>query len=128
VRRAPEFILHKAVADFLRVALPDDVMWLHIPNGGSRTKAEAGKLKAMGVKPGAPDFLLLAEGAHYAIELKAKNGRLSDAQDQWAGEFTSIGGEYVECRSLEAVEAALRSWGFPLRATLNPGGGWRRAA
>jgi hypothetical protein len=31
---------------------------VHIPNGGSRHKAEASKFKAMGMKPGFPDLFL----------------------------------------------------------------------
>lgn len=33
-----------------------ELRWLyHVPNGGSRGPAEAGRFKAMGVKPGVPD-------------------------------------------------------------------------
>ncbi len=64
----------------------------HIPNGGTRNRAEAGKLKAMGVKAGVPDiFLPVARGAYHGcfIELKrpADRGRsvgiVSDKQLEW---------------------------------------------
>lgn len=61
--------------------------WMfHCPNGGGRSKAEGGILKAMGVKPGVPDFMLPFASIQYkglAIELKASNGKLTDEQRAW---------------------------------------------
>ena len=37
---------------------PELKLLFHIPNGGSRNKAEAANLKAQGVKPGVPDLCL----------------------------------------------------------------------
>lgn len=54
-----------------------------IPNGGQRHIAVAKKLKAEGVKAGVPDiFLPVPRGNAHGlyIELKAKGGRVSDAQ------------------------------------------------
>ena len=59
----------------------------HIPNGGSRGKAEAGRFRAMGVKSGVPDlFLPVARGGYHGlfIELKrTKGGRVSQEQEFW---------------------------------------------
>lgn len=59
----------------------------HIPNGGSRHKAEAGKLKAMGVKNGFPDLFLPIRRSNWNglfIELKRiKGGIVSDDQKDW---------------------------------------------
>lgn len=59
----------------------------HIPNGGSRNKAEAARLKAQGVRAGVPDICLpAARGCYHGlyIELKRrKGGRVSEAQRQW---------------------------------------------
>ena len=54
-----EFALQCAAADFLSWALPDNIPFTHLPMGGKRDKATAGKLKAMGVNPGWPDFEIL---------------------------------------------------------------------
>lgn len=61
--------------------------WIfHCPNGGGRSKSESGILKAMGVKPGIPDFMLPFQSGAYiglGIELKSSEGRLSDDQRKW---------------------------------------------
>lgn len=61
-----------------------ELMFLfHIPNGGSRNKAEAAKLKRMGVKPGVPDLFLPAPRAIYTglfIEMKRVGGDLENEQ------------------------------------------------
>lgn len=55
----------------------------HIPNGGSRNKKEAVRLKRMGVLAGVSDLHLPAARAGYHglyIEMKYENGRLSESQ------------------------------------------------
>ena len=79
-RARPEQALHRAAAQFLDVALPDDAVWFHPPNGGARTKAEAGIFRALGVKAGVPDLVIVYRGRLIAIELKAPRGRLTAAQ------------------------------------------------
>ena len=60
----------KSVAKHLDLIGAD---WFHCPNGGSRNKIEAGKLKAMGVKKGVSDCIILDQLQGYLgfiIELK----------------------------------------------------------
>lgn len=65
---------------------------VHIPNGGSRDKREAGKLVAMGVKAGFPDLFLPIKKACWSglfIEMKRvanrtkKDGGATDGQLDW---------------------------------------------
>lgn len=86
-------------------------MLFAVPNGGLRSKAAAGKLKAEGVKPGVPDVCLpvpSADGqaACLWIELKRlKGGRLSEAQNAWIERLSGTPGHRVQvCRGW--VEAA----------------------
>ena len=66
---------------------PELRLLFHIPNGGSRGKAEAGRFRAMGVKAGVPDLFLpvARQGMHgLFIELKRQKGsRLSKEQKIW---------------------------------------------
>jgi hypothetical protein len=62
---------------------PELVLMHHIPNGGKRSKTEAARFKAMGVKSGVSDvFLPVARGGYHGlyIELKARDGRPSKNQ------------------------------------------------
>lgn len=91
---------------------PELRLLFHIPNGGSRGKAEAGRFKAEGVKPGVPDlFLPVARGIHHGlfIELKRqKGGRVSDAQRQWLDALEGEGYRVaVACGWQEAAEIIL---------------------
>ena len=65
-------------------AYPELTLLYHIPNGGSRHKAEAGRLKAEGVKAGVPDLCLpVARGGFHGlyVELKRERGsRTSEEQ------------------------------------------------
>lgn len=72
------------------IGLEPDLKWLHaVPNGGGRSKAQAGKLKAEGVTPGVWDLSLPVRRGPYdglIIELKRpglrghKNRGLTDDQ------------------------------------------------
>lgn len=66
-----------------------------IPNGGHRSKATAGKLKAEGVKPGVPDLHLpVPRGSHRSLYLemkRQKGGKLSEAQRWWHEALTAQG-------------------------------------
>ena len=93
-RHMSEEAIHKAViewADRQAATEPALELLFHVPNGGSRHIAEATKLKAMGVRAGIPDLLLLAAVARgpesawkgLALELKSPSGRLRDNQKWW---------------------------------------------
>ena len=54
----------------------------HTPNGGGRSKSEAGKLKLMGVHAGVPDIIIMTDKIIF-IEIKKSNGKKSDQQDSF---------------------------------------------
>lgn len=78
---------------------PELALMYHIPNGGSRSKSEAGRFKAEGVKSGVPDICLpVARGRYHGlyIELKrVKGGRVSPAQQRWIAALRDQG--YCAC-------------------------------
>lgn len=110
--KRPEQELQIQVAAFMD-RIPGLLFW-HTPNGGGRSKVEASILKAMGVKPGVPDLIvLLPNGKVGFIELKAGKGVASPAQRQMMGELRARGCPCVEARSLEQVAETLNGWLSP---------------
>ncbi|GEM_PF-884515 len=116
-RQSLEDELQAASNRFLSIALPADAWACHIPNGEKRAKATAGKLKAMGVKAGAPDWLIVWRGRAYFIELKAPKGQVSEAQRNTHAALRKSECRIAVCRSLTEIETTLRGWLIPLRAT-----------
>lgn len=86
---------------------PELKLLFHIPNGGGRSKAEAGRFKAMGVKAGVPDLCLPVprNGFHGMwIELKREDGgRVSADQRHWLDDLREMGYLTMVCHGwLEA--------------------------
>ena len=111
--RVPEKTLQKDIARLLEAAAPRRVLWWHTPNGEKRDAITGALLKAMGVKTGVPDLLLYdtSTGYLHAIEVKAADGYLSDAQKSWMDRFTaSPTGRYAVARSVDDVVQILEDW------------------
>lgn len=94
-------------AEYQKGKYPQLEMMYHIPNGGSRNKIEAARLKAQGVKPGVPDICLpVARGMHHGlyIELKrSKGGRVSGEQSEWMSKLILCGYAVAICRGWESA-------------------------
>ena len=86
---------------------PDDRLLLHhSPNEGYLLghDRDGAKRKAMGVRPGFPDFILLYPNREYpflAMELKSPKGRQSEHQKEYQKQIERVGGKYVIIRSLD---------------------------
>ena len=117
--------LHKAVAQFLAVALPKDVVWTTFPAGGGG-KVRGAQLKARGLMAGWPDVQIIYRGKFYGVELKAANGRLSPEQRACAEAIRAAGGYYHQVRSLDELQSWLLLVGIPLRASTGPAAKPRR--
>lgn len=119
--RSPERALHMSVEAFLRHAWPAHLPYTHFPAGELRDKATAGKLKAMGLKAGWPDFIfILPNGQAAFLELKAGRGDLSESQIELRRALVALKCGYAVARSVEDVERTLSRWldlfGLTLRA------------
>lgn len=140
----PEEQLHRACVQYLQASLPKPWFCHHVPNGGYRTKAEAGILKAMGTLPGMPDLLVWGPcvvGYHaisgdiiaprvIAIEFKAppkplKRGGVSKARPQLSPaqrarqqDLGACGVPYLVIDDMAEMVQALRALGVPLRGVV----------
>lgn len=87
-----------------------------MPNGGKRNRREAARFKAMGVRAGVADDVFIMPGAKVGfIELKVGRNTQEDSQLGFEADVTALGCEYVVCRSLGEVTAALEGWGIQLK-------------
>lgn len=78
----------------------------HSPNEGLLMKhdRDGAKRKAMGMRPGFPDFIFLMPNRQYpylAMELKSEKGRQSDHQKEYQQAVENAGGRYMVIRSLD---------------------------
>ena len=87
---------------------PELALLHHIPNGGSRNKREAVKLKRMGVLAGVADLHLPVSRAGYCglyIEMKYDDGKLSATQKTFLRLAARFGNYCAVCYSAaEAIE------------------------
>lgn len=85
----------------------------HCPNGGSRNKAEAVKLKQMGVVAGIPDLCLPVPKGIYSglyIEMKYNTGRLEESQKKMLKELAAAGHYCVVCYGAEEAISILKEY------------------
>lgn len=112
MRSAPEYRLQKAVVQHLTLRPTPNMYFCAIPNGGGRSSARTGAfLKAMGLRAGAPDIVLVVEGHAHGLELKAAKGRLSPAQKQAASEWEGAGGSFHVASSIDEALGILTDIG-----------------
>lgn len=86
---------------------PELDLLFHVPNGGSRHKAEAGRLRAEGVKAGVPDICLpVPRGKCHGlfIELKRqRGGRIAPEQTSWLEELMKQGYSVAICKGWQSA-------------------------
>ena len=77
-------------AALARCRFPELDLLYHIPNGGSRNRLEAAKLRRQGVKSGVPDLCLpVARGGYHGlyIEMKYGKNKTSENQNKWLADL-----------------------------------------
>lgn len=88
--------------------------WLHhCPNGGSRNKNEAVKLKQMGVKAGVSDLCLPYPAGIYCglyIEMKYGDNRLQNTQKEFLKDMSEAGHFVATCYTAEAAVVILEKY------------------
>ena len=97
---------------------PELRLMFHVPNGGGRSKAEAGKFKMEGVKAGVPDiFLPVPRGKYHGLFIEMKRlrgGKVSKEQSEWIESLHRQGYAAEVCRGWqEAAELICGYLGMP---------------
>ncbi|MAR57101.1 MAG: hypothetical protein CMM93_07960 [Rickettsiales bacterium] len=109
-----EQMLSASVASALRQWSLDgrlNAVFTKVPNEGKRSPRYAGWLKAMGLIPGASDFVFTWGTGGGWIELKVDNKPLQPNQETFFAWAERTGCHTAQCNSVHGVETALREWG-----------------
>lgn len=102
--------LQRAIMGMIAAEAQPGVVVFHVPNGGKRGKADAGRLKGMGTLAGIPDLIAIVDGRAHGLEIKTEVGRMSRAQKDIAGRLRRAGAEYEIARSIAGARLVLRRW------------------
>lgn len=115
---ASEEQIHRTCADWVfahEERYPVLQRLMHVPNGGARSKGEAGKLKAMGVRPGVSDWICPFPSPNraykgLAIELKSRTGTVSKDQRAFLDDAHAAGWLTGVARSFEDFLELMTHW------------------
>ena len=85
-------------------------VFFHVPNEGNAKLGHASKMirKAIGVIPGAPDYVFANESGVLFVEIKTEKDKLSTSQKAFQKWCNMSGVEYVVCRSWKELEKKLQ--------------------
>ena len=115
-RNQPELQVHKAIMAYLDCVLPKTVRAFHPANGGRRDAKTGAMLKALGVKAGVADIVLVRQGGVMAfLEVKAGKGSPSPAQRDWQDWCAENAVPYAIVRSIGDVQTVLMDWNIQTR-------------
>lgn len=114
-----EPFLHAQIAHALRLELAapghisgQGVVWWSVDISSYHGNAP-GIRTSRGVIAGIPDIFVLFKGVAHFLELKAADGKLSDAQRLVGGAILYASGHFGVVTSIEETLAALDRWGIP---------------
>lgn len=121
MRNQPEFRLTCVVADTLRLRGIEGLYWTHLPFGEARSERTGARLKRMGTRAGAPDFLMILRGKAIGLELKTATGRQTETQRETEALWTLSGGLYFVAKGYDAAIQFLEMVGAikPDRSRIN---------
>lgn len=114
--------LQAAICRYLAHALPLTAWYCSIPNGAvlagdkEQRARQMHRMKAMGLRVGAPDIFIVWQGKFIGLEVKTATGQLEKSQRDASDAITLAGGLWSVVRSIDEVEAFLSMLGMPLKA------------
>lgn len=81
-----------------------------VPNGGTRNKIEAIKLKLTGMKSGVSDLIVVLPNKILFVELKTATGIQSEKQKDFQKAIINLGFEYWLIRSLDEFKQKIKDY------------------
>jgi hypothetical protein len=111
-RQQPEAAIQRAIVEHYKARRAPGVFMFAVANGGYRHAAEAAILKGTGVVAGVPDLIWIKAGRMYGLEIKTKDGRLTEAQMIVQAAINDCGGFCATAYGLDKAVAILETWGL----------------
>jgi len=104
--------LQRAALDYLRAA---KIVHWRMPLGAVTHSVKGREIRKKNPLKGFPDIAGIINkgpnmGAFFAIELKSKNGRMTQEQVMWAGVITGAGGFHAVVRSIDELQTVIATW------------------
>ena len=99
----------RIVIDFRNRNLKNDNLIFSIPNGGTRNKIEAMKLKKTGTLAGVSDLIIMVSNRIIFLELKTEKGIQSEVQKNFQNKVEALGFEYLLIRNLKEYEDLMQT-------------------
>jgi hypothetical protein len=114
-KRRDEARIQAAIVEWIRTVAPDLIAF-HPANGGLRGKAEAARLKWIGVLAGVPDIVILGHGGQaWLIECKTIDGTLSAEQRAIRARCVALGIPFGIARSIDDARDLFATWKIETR-------------
>lgn len=111
-KKNEEDMIQCALVDHLRLFGVKDLIWYMVPNGTNKSRAAAGRAKAMGLRAGVYDLAGALPGGHaWFLELKTRDGVLGPAQVEFGELCERNGALHTVCYSLDSALVWLRAIG-----------------
>lgn len=112
--RSLELPIHRAILNYLRLALPHAITH-HSPQNfgvdGPGIARAVALAKSMGMVNGWPDLITIADGKVLAWEVKAEGGTTSADQAAVGAALQANGAHWAVVRSIDDVREYLGKWG-----------------
>ncbi len=109
--------IQRAVVQHLRARGAPGLVFFHVPNGGRRGKIEGAIFKAMGVRAGVSDLILVHDSKIFALELKTETGRPTESQLAFLTDIDRAGAYTAIAPGLDRALGTLEAWGLLRGAT-----------
>ena len=100
-------------AVYCQTKVIDERLLFSIPNGASKSIAQALKFKREGLRPGVPDLFLAVPHAPYSglfLEMKGKGGMPSAAQKAWIRMLNGKGYRAVVCVGWDVARQVIEDY------------------
>ena len=104
--------IQQSFIQYLDLCAHRDLVYWAVPNGGKRSKVEAARLKAEGVRAGIPDVHFMHKCTFYVLEIKKKKGRLSPEQKVMIERLRAAGAVVEVAYGLDACISQVKGWGM----------------